>query len=371
VSNHSSLPLPARFLALLAAPLLAAPSVLRAEWRCDCTTVVGSCSAQISVAEDGVEIATDRRECARVDYFIDGLPFVALVVDGSARENWLTRSADPKVLVQSCQVCRDNGPSEAAPPAAAQAGATGKLEPLIEVAPSYPLAAQKSGLDGHVEVEFVVNAAGEVENARVVTAEPRGIFDAAALSAVSRWRYPADAARAPQTLTRRIDFNFADYIWRLPARAPLTTQTADSRGALSQCVREGARYDFQEMIEVSLISTCDTPLAVFGCAEGSGADRGRWVCASSDSSRTLLIRAGDPRLGQGTMVPTETGMQTRKYSDGLFLARAPNSQLWWIACAASDATCNDTARQWSRSLAGQLAGVDPRGRSEIALARSN
>ena len=49
--------------------------------------------------------------CARVDYFVDGQPFVSVVVDGEDRENWLARTTNPRILVQSCQVCRDTGAS--------------------------------------------------------------------------------------------------------------------------------------------------------------------------------------------------------------------------------------------------------------------
>ena len=152
-------------------------------------------------------------ECARVDYFVDGQPFVSVVVDGEDRENWLARTTNPRILVQSCQVCRDTGagpaaaaPARAAPPPAAenQAAADGDsgLEPLIAGVPEYPEAARARGLRGSVEVEFTVTPAGTVESPRVVAAEPRNVFDSAALAAVARRRYPADAERAPQVAAR-------------------------------------------------------------------------------------------------------------------------------------------------------------------------
>src|SRR5690606_9301637 len=109
-------------------------------------------------------------QCARVDYFIDGLPFVSLVVDGEGREDWNARTDQPRVLVQSCQVCREN-PANSANPAAAQpsrpasADATASsaqseaagdqsaegLQALIEVPPTYPSAGQ--GRRGYVDLQ--------------------------------------------------------------------------------------------------------------------------------------------------------------------------------------------------------------------------
>ena len=55
-----------------------------AEWRCDCTTIIDSCSAQVTVQDTFVEVSAPAAQCARVDYFIDGLPFVTVAVDGNA-----------------------------------------------------------------------------------------------------------------------------------------------------------------------------------------------------------------------------------------------------------------------------------------------
>ena len=117
-----------------------------------------------------------KQQCARVDYFVDGQPFVSVVVDGEDRQNWLARTTNPRILVQSCQVCRDTGASAGAPLRAArdagtaaageQAAANGDdgLEPLIAGVPEYPEAARARGVRGYVEVEFTVTPAGTVES---------------------------------------------------------------------------------------------------------------------------------------------------------------------------------------------------------------
>ncbi len=61
--------------------------------------------------------------------------------------------------------------------------------PVATVTPEYPKRALERGLDGWVVIEFDVNEAGLVENAHVVSARPRLIFDQSALAAVKRFRY--------------------------------------------------------------------------------------------------------------------------------------------------------------------------------------
>ncbi|HSG91245.1 MAG TPA: energy transducer TonB [Pseudomonadales bacterium] len=55
--------------------------------------------------------------------------------------------------------------------------------------PVYPARAKAEGVEGYVVVEYRVNVRGEVEDARVVEAEPAGAFDAAALTAIRTWKY--------------------------------------------------------------------------------------------------------------------------------------------------------------------------------------
>lgn len=61
--------------------------------------------------------------------------------------------------------------------------------PLVRVSPDYPPAALARNLQGWVQVQFSVGATGLVQNAKVVKADPPGVFDQAALRAIARWRY--------------------------------------------------------------------------------------------------------------------------------------------------------------------------------------
>jgi TonB family protein len=354
--------------------MLAGIGTAHAQYRCDCTSVVDTCSAEVVARGTFLEIKTDEQMCARVDYFVDGQPFVSVVVDGEDRENWLARTTNPRILVQSCQVCRDTGASTApaAPartPAAAAGGQAeaddGGLQPLIASVPDYPETARARGLRGFVEVEFTVTPAGTVENARVVTAEPRNVFDAAALTAVARRRYPADAEREPQTLTERLEFAPP------PQRAQRPAPVAAATGPMNRCVREDAVYNYGESVDVGFINACAEPLVVFGCGQGTGKDRGRWICSNSEQRGDILVQAGDQRLGRRFTAGDAAELRTYTYRDSFSMSRAPNSQLWFVACAETDADCRADGRAWTRAVSGQDGSIDPQARSSIAVSSSD
>jgi TonB family protein len=349
------------------------------EWRCDCTSVVESCTAEVAVRGSFIEITSDHRQCSRVDYFVDGLPFVAVVVEGADRQDWIARTDNPRVLVQSCQVCRDNAsaaPAQRAPVApagSAAADGSGELLPLIQVQPAYPPAAFARRVSGSVEVELTVDPKGEVASARVVSGQPPNVFDQAALAAVQRWRYRADPEREPQTIRARVLFDpaqasAAPQPQATPAPAPAQAEVAGPR---NQCVREGAVYHFGDMVQIGLLNACDEPLLVFGCAPGTGRSLGRWACADSESQGSVLVQPSDRRVGNQTALPTADGPRAFTYADTFSVTRAPNTQYWWVACAPDDSECRADARQWTRAVDGQAATIDPKDRSPIAVAQSH
>jgi len=65
----------------------------------------------------------------------------------------------------------------------------GYPRPLVRVRPVYPHHARQKGLEGSVELVFVITPEGRVSNAHVVRSEPGTIFDDAARAAVTRWRF--------------------------------------------------------------------------------------------------------------------------------------------------------------------------------------
>ncbi len=356
--------------------LLAGYGTAHAQYRCDCTSVVDTCSAEVVARGTFLEIKTDQQMCARVDYFVDGQPFVSVVVDGEDREDWLARTTNPRILVQSCQVCRDTGDGQnaAAParptpsPAPTESDQSadnvdGGLQPLIAGVPEYPEAARARGVRGYVEVEFTVTPDGSVESPRIVAAEPRNVFDAAALAAVARRRYPADAQREPQVVKERIDF--------APPRGAQAAAVDAGSGPRNQCVRPDAVYNYGDMVDVGLVNACTEPLMVFDCAQGTGKDRGRWVCSNSEQRGDILVPSGDERLGRRYTAGNATDVRTYTYRDSYSVTRAPNSQVWWVACAESDTACRSDGRLWTRAVSGQDASVDPQARSTISVASSD
>src|SRR5262249_9357325 len=69
------------------------------------------------------------------------------------------------------------------------AGSDRDVIPLVRIAPDYPPRALSRGLEGWVRVQFTITPTGTVKDAIVVEAEPKQIFDDAALKSIARWRY--------------------------------------------------------------------------------------------------------------------------------------------------------------------------------------
>lgn len=94
-------------------------------------------------------------------------------------------------------------------------GFVGKpLIPLSTARPQMPEWACKQGIRGWVEVIFTVLPSGKVDNVRLIDADPRGVFEEAAIESVSHWLYAAhDKARE---VKQKVDMDPADcaYNWK-------------------------------------------------------------------------------------------------------------------------------------------------------------
>ena len=103
-------------------------------------------------------------------------------------------------------------PSAAPAPAAAAAGGeTHGAEVLKTSPPDYPPDAVRKHQEGWVEVEFTVQPDGSVSGASVVNANPARVFNASALSAVSRWTFKPrmeNGTAVAEKMRRRIEFKF-------------------------------------------------------------------------------------------------------------------------------------------------------------------
>ena len=89
--------------------------------------------------------------------------------------------------------------------AAAPAGSAGKPRAIEAPQPEYPAQALYNGVQGRVEVQFALNAAGVPREMRVVETSGSSSLDGAALDALSRWRFTPPAVAGRQY---RQTFNF-------------------------------------------------------------------------------------------------------------------------------------------------------------------
>ena len=86
----------------------------------------------------------------------------------------------------------------------------GDIIPLQRIPPQYPRDAARNGVTGWVQLEVLVNADGTVRSARVLQSNPKGLFEAAAVQAVLRWKFKPKVVNGQpiqQKGSHRIEFN--------------------------------------------------------------------------------------------------------------------------------------------------------------------
>lgn len=86
----------------------------------------------------------------------------------------------------------------------------GDIIPLQRIAPQYPRDAARARINGWVQLEVLVNADGSVRSAKVLEAQPKGLFEATAVAAVLRWKFKpkiVNGTPVAQRGSQRIDFN--------------------------------------------------------------------------------------------------------------------------------------------------------------------
>ncbi len=108
----------------------------------------------------------------------------------------------------------DFSAAKAAPVTPVQTGVSeyAQVTPLVRIPPRYPRLAARRGIEGVVRVAFTITKDGLVSQARVLSADPAGVFDAAALKAVKKWKFSpkmVDGKAVEQTAAQEITFRLS------------------------------------------------------------------------------------------------------------------------------------------------------------------
>ena len=84
---------------------------------------------------------------------------------------------------------------------------------VVQTAPVYPYKARQRNIEGFVKVKMLVRADGTVGEVSVLDAQPKGLFDSAALKAVPGWRFQPgviDGQAVPSWVVTTIRFTLND-----------------------------------------------------------------------------------------------------------------------------------------------------------------
>jgi TonB family protein len=88
--------------------------------------------------------------------------------------------------------------------------AASDLKPIKSIKPEYPKKAELAKVEGWVELDFTVAESGQVTDVAVHAASAPGVFESAAISALSQWRYkPMVRDGKPVAQRARIRMRFA------------------------------------------------------------------------------------------------------------------------------------------------------------------
>lgn len=112
---------------------------------------------------------------------------------------------------QQAEAARQPVSASAAPAAGGDTGTAGTHAAVLvkNTPPRYPTAAMRANQEGWVELAFTITADGSVNDVKVIDAQPRHVFDRAAIDAVTRWRYqPATQDGSPVASNKRQRIEF-------------------------------------------------------------------------------------------------------------------------------------------------------------------
>jgi protein TonB len=130
------------------------------------------------------------------------------------------KAAADKVAAAQQKTREEEAKAKAATPAqpvastntSAGGGETRDPIPISVIRPRYPTNALRNSQEGWVDVQYTVNVDGSVSNISVVSAEPRHVFDSAAVDALRRAKFsPAlrDGSAVVSQQQKRIEFKLS------------------------------------------------------------------------------------------------------------------------------------------------------------------
>jgi protein TonB len=84
------------------------------------------------------------------------------------------------------------------------------LIPMMRIQPQYPRNAARDRIEGWVEFKITINPDGTVKSATPIRAQPRGVFESAAMQAILKWKFKpkvVDGKGVEATGIQKIDFS--------------------------------------------------------------------------------------------------------------------------------------------------------------------
>lgn len=89
-------------------------------------------------------------------------------------------------------------------------GSDADATPIVRIEPKFPMKAAREGIEGYVVMSFSIDEVGGVADVKVIEANPKRVFDKAAVRALRKWKYKAKVedgkALKQEGLTVRLDF---------------------------------------------------------------------------------------------------------------------------------------------------------------------
>ena len=82
--------------------------------------------------------------------------------------------------------------SPAIEPSTGSGAQSSDIMPAVQVEPLYPEKARARNIEGWVKLSFDVDESGMTRNITVIDAEPKNIFNRAAIRAIKKWKYKSD-----------------------------------------------------------------------------------------------------------------------------------------------------------------------------------